>query len=313
MKIFIAGGTGVLGRPVVRLLAEAGHDVRALTRSPDRATAVAAAGATPVAADLFDEDSVVAAAQGADAVINLATKIPPLRRAAVPSSWAENDRIRSTGSTNLASAAIAVGAERFLQESIVLLYASGGDQWLDEDSPIVANPRVESLLVAEHQVTRVAEHGLVGVALRFGLFHGPDGAQAREMAALLRRGICPSLGGPNDFVPAIAVADAATAVVAALTVPAGIYNITDDEPLRRRDYCKALCVGVGRTSALLPPRVAGRTKSTRHIAQSLRVSNDRFKQVSGWQPALPSVRESWADAVARMDQAADLTAARTAP
>ena len=297
MRVFVAGATGVLGRPTVRLLVAAGHDVTGIARSPERAAQLIAAGATPVTADLFDAAALVRAAAGHDAVINLATHIPSSARGALPGSWAENDRIRSQGSGSLVDAAIAAGAQRYVQESIVLLYADAGDQWIDEDCPLGTFPVVRSLFDAEANAQRATDAGLAGVVLRFGLFHGPEGVHTRDFITSLRRGVCPSIGDPEDFVPVIAGDDAAAAVVAALDIPAGIYNVVDDEPLRRGEYCKVLAAGVGRDSARLPPRAVGRLGKVRHLSQSLRVSNRRLKEVSAWRPQYPSIRSSWPAAV----------------
>lgn len=60
MKIFLAGASGVIGRRLVPQLVDSGHEVVALTRTPSKADALAAAGAEPVIADaLEDRKSVV--------------------------------------------------------------------------------------------------------------------------------------------------------------------------------------------------------------------------------------------------------------
>src|SRR5437588_3795696 len=107
MKVFVAGATGVLGRRAVARLVEAGHDVTAVARGPEKAALVRGLGATPVEVDLFDADAVAAAVVGHDVVCNLATSIPPIRKAAMPSAWATNDRIRREASRNLVDGAMA--------------------------------------------------------------------------------------------------------------------------------------------------------------------------------------------------------------
>src|ERR1700688_1701664 len=107
MRVFVAAATGVLGRRAGRGLTAAGHDVRALVRSPAKAMIARSLGATPVEASLFDPDQLRAVVAGHDAVCNLATHIPPLTRAADRRSWDENNRIRSEGSRNLVDAALA--------------------------------------------------------------------------------------------------------------------------------------------------------------------------------------------------------------
>ncbi|MDQ1374325.1 MAG: hypothetical protein QOJ09_1663, partial [Actinomycetota bacterium] len=116
MRIFVAGATGVLGRRAVARLVEAGHDVTGVARNEDKAALVRSLGATPVTVDLFDPAAVKSAADGHEVVMNLATHIPNLSRAAMPRAWAENDRIRSEASRNLVDAALASGAGRFVQE-----------------------------------------------------------------------------------------------------------------------------------------------------------------------------------------------------
>src|SRR6185436_20613469 len=97
----ITGATGVLGRPVTRLLVDSGHRVRALSRNSNNESRIRAAGAEPVSANLFDISSLRAAMTGADAVIHLATKIPSSNEATRPGAWRENDRIRIEGTMNL--------------------------------------------------------------------------------------------------------------------------------------------------------------------------------------------------------------------
>ena len=99
--------------------------------------------------------------------------------------------------------------------------------------------------------------------------------------------------------------DAATAVVAALGIGPGIYNVVDDEPLRRRDYFTALADVLGVPPPRLPPlwvvRLTGSVGET--IARSLRISNRKLRQESGWAPKYPSVREGYRAVVAQVERA----------
>ena len=76
MRTVLTGGTGVIGRAAVAALLEAGHDVVVVTRSASGSALVDRLGATPVSGDVLDLPSLVAAYEDADAVINLATKVP---------------------------------------------------------------------------------------------------------------------------------------------------------------------------------------------------------------------------------------------
>ncbi len=118
MKIFVNGATGVVGRRAVPQLLELGHDITGMARSAAKADALRKAGARPTTADLFEKPTLREAVAGHEAVINLATHMPSLNLSAfLPGAWAENDRVRSVGSANLAEAAIAGGVRVFVQES----------------------------------------------------------------------------------------------------------------------------------------------------------------------------------------------------
>lgn len=119
MKVFVTGATGAIGRPTVPLLTAAGHEVTAVVRSPEKRAQVEAAGAAGVEVDLFDAAAVRQAVAGHDAVVNLVTNIPPMTQAGRPSAWATNDRLRREASAHLVDGAIAAGAARLVQESIV--------------------------------------------------------------------------------------------------------------------------------------------------------------------------------------------------
>ena len=126
MKIFVAGATGVLGRATIPRLVAAGHDVTGIARSADAARRLEAVGARVARVSLFDPSALEEAVAGHDAVINLATAIPSGADATKSEAWAENNRVRSEGSTNLAAAARAAGATVYIQESIAFLYTDHG-------------------------------------------------------------------------------------------------------------------------------------------------------------------------------------------
>ena len=89
MRVFVAGGTGTLGRPAVRLLVAAGHEVRGLARTSERGEVLRSLGAQPVVADLFDARAMTAALDGMEAVLHLATRIPPLNKMRKLAAWRE--------------------------------------------------------------------------------------------------------------------------------------------------------------------------------------------------------------------------------
>src|SRR5438093_7317373 len=127
MKVFVAGATGVLGRPTVRALVEAGHEVRGTARSAEKAEMLRSFDAEPVEVDLFDPDALRAGVAGSKAVLHFATKIPPITRMRWMGAWRENDRLRTLASRHLVDAAIDSGAQVFVYESSTFIYGEHGD------------------------------------------------------------------------------------------------------------------------------------------------------------------------------------------
>ncbi len=303
MKIFVAGATGVLGRRAVAQLVRSGYDVTGVARSPAKSALLRNLGATPAEIDVFDPVQVANAVRGCDVVMNLATHIPPASKAALPSAWKENDRIRRDVSRILVDAAIAVGAKRYVQESIAFAYEDRGDARLDEDVPLDTPKRVAAIRDAEASAGRFTASGGVGVVLRFGAFYAADASSMEVQLKLAKRGILPMPGPAHAYVSVIHLDDAAAAVVAALDVPAGTYNVTDDEPITRAELGALLAGLVGRKRLVAPPGalVAAGGKTMRMVARSQRVSNERFKKASGWEPRFATAHDGFPAVVAEMN------------
>ena len=296
MRVFVLGGTGAIGRHAVRALVEAGHEIAAAARSPEKAAWVSSQGARPVHVSIFDGPGLRTAIEGFDAVVNLATAIPPTSKFMLRSAWTANDRVRTEGSSTLVDAALATGVPRLVQESVSMLYRDGGDEWVDEGCPTDDFPMARGNHAAEANANRFSEAGRVGVVLRLGWFYGPGAAHSEEFFALARRHVCVMMGAPHGFLSSIHVADGGSAVEAALRVPAGTYNVVDDEPLTKRAYADALAAAARVRPWLRAPGRLGHLLGhrTTSLTRSLRVRNARFRQASGWAPTYRSAREGWA-------------------
>ncbi|MCC6847240.1 MAG: NAD(P)H-binding protein [Deltaproteobacteria bacterium] len=296
MRVFVAGGTGTLGRPTVRLLVATGHEVRALARTPERGAVLRGLGAEPVVADVFDLQAMTAAVAGSEAVLHLATRIPPLPRMRKLANWRDNDRLRSQGSSILVTAALAAGAKVYVQESITFLYADLGDQQIFETAPIDAPRPLASARDAERETARFTARRGQGIVLRFGGFYSAEAPSTLATVALARRRLFPVVGTGGHYVSSIHVEDAAAATVAALAVPAGIYNVVDDEPLPMRAWVGALTDAFGFKPARRVPLPVARLLFGRPVGlltRSQRVNNTMFKAVTSWTPRHPSVRQGW--------------------
>ena len=295
MKIFVAGATGVIGRRLVPILIEAGADVTGVARSDEKERQLQKQGATPLRVDLFEPAAVETAVAGHDIVINMATKIPSGMRVFAPGAFNENIRIRTEASQNLASAAIATRARRFIQESFSPAYPDRGDEWIDEEVSIEPAKYIASVRHAESAADEFTRSGGAGVVLRFSMFYGPDSSLTLDMLKAVRSGFAPTFGGGDAYMSSIYTDDAASAVFAALSVPAGVYNVTDDMPMCRREAFDLLAKAMRvRAPRIMPKWVTNAFGSIGDaLGRSHRVSNAKLKNASGWAPKVPSLREGW--------------------
>ena len=294
-RVFVAGATGVLGRRVVELLVSQGHAVTGVARSAVRAEGLRESGAVPVEIDLFDAHAVRGAVRGHDAVMNLATSIPPGSAAARKSAWAMNHRIRREASDNLALAAAAEGVSTLIQESIALVYDDGGVSTLDEGAPMAPTWITASALEAEQNCLRFAEAGHRAVVLRFAGFYGPDSHHTQDLINAAHKGWAMSMGAKSAYLSSITTDDAARAAVAALNATSGIYNVSDDVALTREEHFAALADALGVRRLRYPPAFIGRLMGPKMamVLRSHRVVSDKFKTATGWKPMHADAWSGW--------------------
>jgi nucleoside-diphosphate-sugar epimerase len=302
MNILVTGATGVVGRRLIPLLTDARHTVTAAVRSPAGRDQVARLGATAIELDLFDASAVRRAVAHQDAVVNLATHIPPPSRIFLPWAWRENDRIRRDASAVIADACISANVPRFVQESFAPVYPDRGDRWIDESTPIEPVKYNRTVADAEASAERFSKSGRTGVTLRFGGFYGPDAAQTIELIKFIRKGWAPLPGPPDAFISSISHDDAASAAAAAVTLPAGVYNVVDDEPVTHREFVDSLASALNVPAPKLPPSwVTPLLGSLAEMAaRSLRMSNKKLRAAAGWAPKYASVRDAWRPLVAEL-------------
>ncbi|WP_017314202.1 NAD-dependent epimerase/dehydratase family protein [Mastigocladopsis repens] len=262
MKIFIAGATGAIGRPLLDQLLARGHNVVALTRSPERAPSLAAQGIEPAIADVFDADSVKAAVIRAqpEVVIEQLTALPrTYSRESMTAAAPLNTRIRLEGGANVLAAAQAEGVRRYLRQSVAF-WGIPGAGLADEETPLSldASPAVaaDARLVTEIEHRLLETSNLEGIALRYGFFYGPgtwfnpDG----DVAQQVRQQQFPIVGNGDGVWSWLHIEDAAIATVAAAEQGnPGVYLIADDHPLAVREWLPAFARSL---NAPPPPRVS---------------------------------------------------------
>jgi nucleoside-diphosphate-sugar epimerase len=306
MKVFLTGATGVIGRRALPLLVSAGHEVTAIGRTPEKRAALEQMGAKAVDVSLFEPLALGAAVEGHDVVLNLSTHIPSSSvRMLLRGAWLENDRVRREGSANLVDAAIAGGVRRFVQESFAPVYPDCGSAWIDESVPIQPTRYNRTIADAERSAERFDGGMRSGIVLRFAAFYGSDARHVADMIRMVRRGWAPMPGSPDAYISSISHDDAASAVVAALGLPADVYNVTDDEPVSHREYFDSLAAALGVAAPKLPPPWAtyllGATG--RLLSRSQRISNRKLRHASDWTPRYRSVREGWRSMIAALPPA----------
>lgn len=304
MRVFLAGATGVIGRPLLPRLVAAGHEVTAMTRSPERAQALRERGAEPVVCDVFDVprlEEVVAGARP-DVVVHELTALPQAidpRR--IETQLAPNDRIRTEGTRNLVQAARKAGAKRLVAQSIAFAYAPGGAPVKDEAAPLwldVPWPMrrtVEAIAELERHVTTA--DGLAGTVLRYGYLYGPGTALATDgsIAGEVRKRRYPIAGKGTGVSSFVHVDDAAAATVAAIEPDRpGTYNVVDDEPAPLSEwlpaYAEALDAPPPRRVPVLLARLVVGKHAVAMLTRQSGASNARAKSELGWTPAFPTWR-----------------------
>ncbi|GLV53871.1 nucleoside-diphosphate sugar epimerase [Dictyobacter sp. S3.2.2.5] len=281
MRIFIIGATGVLGRALLPRLREVEHEIHALVRSDVQAQVLREAGIEATVGEVLEAETqqrLPELMRGCDAVVHIATAIPA--NMADPDAWKANTHLRTEGTRSLLDAALRAGAQRYLQQSIVMAYPDSGDAWLDEDQPLDTTP-ARALVCApviemEHMVRAVPPDQLQWSILRGGLFVGAGTGQ-EKLLERLRNGQVQIPGQGQNFLSPIHVADMADAFVRALEqAPGGTtYNVVA-EPLRYRDYITTLA------DRLHVSRPAYNTALPEE--PSYRCSNQRLREQLGWQP-----------------------------
>ena len=274
----------MLGRRVIPLLTRHSHDVTAMTRTPEGADSVAALGAHPVIADVYDRRAVAdaVAAAAPDVVVHLLSDLRD-------GSSEANARMRIEGTRNLVDAAESAGVPRIVAQSIAWAYEPGQGP-ADEGVPLDAGagePRfrtVEGVAALEATVRRLPE----AVILRFGTLYGPETWYSPDgvVAEKVRRKELEATPGVTSFVH---VDDAAQATAEALTWEPGVVNVVDDEPAAGLDWVPHFASLLGAPS---PPRADDAQPFERGA------TNARLRSRYRWRVQHPSWRAGFRELLA---------------
>lgn len=314
MRIFIAGGGGAVGRPLVAQLVERGHQVVATTRSPQKLEALRALGAEPVVMDGLDAQSVAEAVAAArpEVVVHEMTALAGLQDFKhFDDSFAVTNRLRTEGTQHLLAAARTAGARRFVAQSFAgwPMQHQGGPV-TDEESPFDPHPPAAqrrsfaAIRALEDAVTHAA---IPSVVLRYGSLYGPGASDG--MLPILSKRRFPVIGNGAGVWSWLHVEDAASATVAAIeSTVTGIFNIVDDEPAPVSEWLPYLA----ETLQAPPPRhvprwlgrIVGGEVTVAMMTEVRGSSNAKARRELHWQPRWSSWREGFRHALTASPEAA---------
>lgn len=176
-RIFLAGASGAIGRRLSQLLVADGWQVYGTTRFETKVSALEALGVLPVVVDVYDKDALTTAMVAAQpsVVIHQLTDLPPaLDPEQMPAALVRNARLRIEGTRNLIAAAIQVGAQRFIAQSLGFIYAPGNMPFVESDPLMVDDPNYADTVKAVMSLeTQTLAAPMTGIVLRYGKLYGP--------------------------------------------------------------------------------------------------------------------------------------------
>ncbi|MEU0073019.1 NAD(P)-dependent oxidoreductase [Streptomyces sp. NPDC006332] len=303
MRVFVAGGTGVLGRRLVPQLVARGHQVTATTTSAAKRESLERLGAAAVVMDGLDAESVGSAVAEArpEAIVHQMTAIvgkPDFRH--MDRWFATTNRLRTEGTDHLLAAAEATGMPHVVAQSYACWNGIREGGWvkteqdpLDPMTGMSARPVMEAISHVEDVVVRAG-----GTVLRYGGLYGPGASD--DQLELVRKRQFPLVGGGAGYSSWVHVDDAASATVLAVEQrPGGVFNIVDDEPAPAREWLPhlAACAGAKppmRVPAWLARLLAGEV-AVAMMTEGRGFSNAKARRELGWEPRHPSWRQGFRD------------------
>jgi nucleoside-diphosphate-sugar epimerase len=302
MRVFVAGGTGVIGRRLVPQLVARGHEVTATTTSAGKLGLLEQLGAEGVVMDGLDAGSVgeAVAAARPDTIVHEMTALslmrtgrPSLRH---PDRWiATTTRLRTEGTDHLLAAAEATGVSHIVAQSVAGSFGKPKGGWVteEEQQPLEEmGPKMRQAAEALRHVEDVVVTA-GGVALRYGALYGPGATD--DIVKLVRKRFFPLVGGGTGYFSWVHLDDASSATVLAVEQKAaGVFNIVDDEPALVRDWLPYLAECAGAKSPRRVPtwlvRLAGGEMAVKMMTEGRGFSNIKAKRELGWELRYPSWR-----------------------
>jgi nucleoside-diphosphate-sugar epimerase len=310
MRVFVAGGTGVVGRRLVPQLVTRGHQVTATTSSPAKLGSLEQLGAEAVVMDGLDAVSVSEAVARArpDVIVHQMTAIsvphagrPDMKH--MDKWFATTNRLRTEGTDHLLAAADAAGVSHFVAQGYASWNGIRRGGWVKtEEDPLdlltgtAAHPVMEALRHVEDVTVKAG-----GAVLRYGALYGPGATD--DQVELVRKRQFPLVGGGTGYSSWVHLDDAASAAVLAVEQNArGVFNIVDDEPAPASEWLPYLAACAGAKRPMRIPKwvarlLAGDVAVTM-MTEGRGFSNAKAKRDLGWKLRYPSWRQGFKEGLA---------------
>jgi len=309
MRVFVAGGSGALGRRLVPQLVARGHQVTATATNPAKLSLLAQLGAAGVVMNGLDAVSVGAAVAAArpDAIVHQMTALsaahagrPDLRHP--DRFFATTIRLRSEGTDHLLAAAEATGVSHVVAQSFGAFNGIRAGGWVKtEEDPMDPGPASapEGAEALGHLEKVVVDAG--GAALRYGSLYGPGAID--DWVGLVRKRQFPLVGGGTGYLSWVHLDDAASATVLALEQKAtGVFNIADDDPAPASEWLPYLAECAGAKRPLRVPKWMARLLAGEMavimMAEGRGFANAKAKRELGWELRYPSWRQGFKEELA---------------
>jgi nucleoside-diphosphate-sugar epimerase len=304
MRVFVAGGTGVIGRRLVPELVARGHHVTATTTSGAKVMLLKQLGAEGTVMDGLDAASVgqAVAAARPDAIVHQMTGLsvahagkPNLRRA--DRFFASTNRLRSEGADHLLAAAEATGVSHVVAQGHASMNGIRKGGWVKtEEDPLEV---IEGTKAINHLEDVIVKAG--GAVLRYGGFYGPGAWE--DQVKLVRRRLFPLVGAGTGYVSWVHVDDATSATVLAVEQQAtGVFNVVDDEPAPVSEWLPYLAECAGAKPPRRVPRWLARLlageMAVGMMTEGRGFSNAKAKRELGWELRYPSWRQGFKEELA---------------
>jgi nucleoside-diphosphate-sugar epimerase len=308
MRVFLAGATGAMGRALLPLLLQEGHDVVALIRPSRDPRELENKGVRTAVADPLDRAGLTAAIEKArpEIILHQLTALASVRDLKhLGREFALTNRFRIEATDTMLAAARASGAGRFIAQSFCgWPYAREGGAIKTEEDPLDPDPPAdfgEILGGIRHLEEAVlGARQVEALALRYGVFYGPGTGITTKgpMVEILHKRRFPIVGEGGGVWSFIQIEDAARATVAALSRGApGIFNVVDDEPAPVSEWLPVLAEAVGAPSPMRVPawlaRFAVGDGGVMMATESRGGSNAKAKRELGWRPNYESWRRGF--------------------